>query len=119
MTDDRRRVSSGTEWEQVVGFSRAVRVVRFIYVSGTTATDERGQVVGPGDVGPELLDDDPAARSQVLGAVNDTRLPLVELLPERVGRKHSLTSRPMFSRRRRPRQAPTSQKNLAHFRAGR
>ena len=50
MSDERQRVSSGTEWEQVVGFSRAVRVDRFIYVSGTTATNEHGQVVGAGDV---------------------------------------------------------------------
>jgi enamine deaminase RidA (YjgF/YER057c/UK114 family) len=50
MSDERRRVSSGTEWEQVVGFSRAIRVDRFVYVAGTTATDEQGQVVGAGDV---------------------------------------------------------------------
>jgi enamine deaminase RidA (YjgF/YER057c/UK114 family) len=50
MSDGRQRVSSGTEWEQVVGFSRAIRVDRFVSVSGTTATDERGRVVGAGDV---------------------------------------------------------------------
>ena len=50
MSDDRQRVSSGTEWEQAVGFSRAVRVDRFVMVSGTTATDDDGQPVGIGDV---------------------------------------------------------------------
>jgi enamine deaminase RidA (YjgF/YER057c/UK114 family) len=50
MSDERQRVASGTEWEQVVGFSRALRVDRFVYVSGTTATDAHGQVVGAGDV---------------------------------------------------------------------
>jgi enamine deaminase RidA (YjgF/YER057c/UK114 family) len=50
MSDERQRVSSGTEWEQVVGFSRAVRVDRFVYVAGTTATDDQGNVVGAGDV---------------------------------------------------------------------
>ncbi len=50
MSDERQLVSSGTEWEQLVGFSRAVRVDRFVSVSGTTATDDRGQVVGIGDV---------------------------------------------------------------------
>lgn len=44
-----QRVSSGTEWEQVVGFSRAVRVDRFISVSGTTATDDDGNPVGVND----------------------------------------------------------------------
>ncbi|RIK46688.1 MAG: hypothetical protein DCC58_02380 [Chloroflexi bacterium] len=50
MSGPRQRVSSGTEWEQVVGFSRALRVGNAVYVSGTTATDPQGQVVGAGDV---------------------------------------------------------------------
>lgn len=44
-----QRVSSGTEWERVVGFSRAVRLDRFVSVSGTTATDDDGNPVGVGD----------------------------------------------------------------------
>ncbi|MEZ4524084.1 MAG: RidA family protein [Thermomicrobiales bacterium] len=49
MSDSYQRVSSGTEWEQVVGFSRAVKVDRFVSVSGTTATDDDGNAVGVGD----------------------------------------------------------------------
>ncbi len=47
--DDRQLVSSGTVWERIVGYSRAVRVDRFVFVAGTTATDDDGNVVGAND----------------------------------------------------------------------
>jgi enamine deaminase RidA (YjgF/YER057c/UK114 family) len=50
---ERRRVSSGTEWEPRVGYSRAVRVGDRVLVSGTTATDEEGDPVAPGEPEPQ------------------------------------------------------------------
>ena len=45
----RRNISSGSPWEDTVGYSRAVRVGHLIEVAGTTAVDERGAVVGQND----------------------------------------------------------------------
>lgn len=46
---DRQKVSSGVKWEDVVGYSRAVRVGNRVYMTGTTATNDTGEIVGEND----------------------------------------------------------------------
>ena len=64
----RERYSTGTQWEPVVGYSRAIRVGQFVFVSGTTATAEDGSIVG--------LDDPYAQAIQVLKNIEAALLKL-------------------------------------------
>jgi len=49
MMSNRQNITTGTQWEEIVGYSRAVRVGNWVSVSGTTAVDENSAVVGLGD----------------------------------------------------------------------
>ncbi|XVH31250.1 RidA family protein [Haloferacaceae archaeon DSL9] len=81
----RHRVSSGTAWESRVGYSRAVRVDDHVHVSGTTATDEGGALVGSSDAAAQArraLENIELALGEAGAAVGDvvrTRIYVVDI----------------------------------------
>ncbi|MDX1582861.1 MAG: RidA family protein [Thermoanaerobaculia bacterium] len=93
---NRMNISGHGKWEPIAGYSRAVRVGPFVYVSGTTATDERGQVVGLGDPAKQTaqaLSNIEKALTEAGARMSDvvrTRIYVTNIdLWEKIGRAHA------------------------------